>query len=148
MLRIKAKIYQTKAQPFGKFTSVTSSLSSMSERKDPESESDRQTKSEKPQQQILPLAMQNLSDSLCLHCKNFNTIITHQISQPESLSSYLNRVIEASKSISESPHGITPEESQVFATLYQAMFENEATNDRAAAEAHLTAAKIIAKSLG
>jgi hypothetical protein len=77
----------------------------------------------------------------------FHALISHQISNPVSSSIYLNQVIEAANSISESPHDLTQEEGQVFATLYQAIFQSYAKNDTASAESHLTAAKVIAKKL-
>lgn len=89
-----------------------------------------------------PLAYPMASSSQILY-----DLISHQISQPSSSSTYLNQVIEAASSISESPHDLTQEEGRIFATLYQAIFQGYAKNDTASAESHLTAAKVIAKKL-
>lgn len=88
------------------------------------------------------------SMAIASYCVKFCIIVNRQISEPESLSTYVNRMLEATKGISEDPHDLTSEESQLFATLYRAIFDESANNNKASAEAHLTVVKIIAKTLG
>jgi hypothetical protein len=82
------------------------------------------------------------------HCQKLYTLVNRQISEPESLSTYVHRIVEATSGISGTPHNLTLEESQLFATLYRVIFNHSAKNDKASAAAHLTVLKIIAKTLG
>jgi ankyrin repeat protein len=93
-------------------------------------------------------ALEVVSGSMHAVCQNLYSIISHQISQPDSLSRYVNLVIDASKIALEGPHDMPPELNYIFATLYRAIFDDHAKNNKSSADAHLTAVKVIAKSLG
>jgi Ankyrin repeats (3 copies) len=94
------------------------------------------------------LKRSNPPKSIASHCQNFYVIAKRQISDPASLSIYADRIAEASKGIHEGPHNLTVEEGRLFATLYRAIFDDSAQKNKASAESHLTAVKIIAKTLG
>jgi hypothetical protein len=81
-------------------------------------------------------------------CLNLYNIISHQISQPVSRSKYIHSVTEASKITFEGPQHMTPELNRIFAILYRAIFDDKAKGNKSSAGAHLTAVKVIAKSLG
>jgi hypothetical protein len=81
------------------------------------------------------------------YCQKLYTVINRQISEPDSLSTYVDRIVEATSGMSESPHSITLEESQLLGTLYRVIFDNYAKNDKASAAAHLTVLKVVAKTL-
>jgi hypothetical protein len=55
------------------------------------------------------------------YCRKLSTIISQQLSKPD-LSTYVERVVKASESISEYQHDLTPEETQLFGILYRAVF--------------------------
>jgi len=57
------------------------------------------------------------------YCRKLSTIISQQLSKPD-LSTYVERVVEASEGISERQHDLTPEESQMFGMLYWAVFDD------------------------
>jgi hypothetical protein len=82
------------------------------------------------------------------YCQKLSAIINHQASKPELLSTYVERVVEASEGTSQCPHDLTQEESQLFGILYGAVFGDSAKNKKTLAESHLTVIKIIATVLG
>ena len=104
---------------------------------------DSQQKSGPPhtEEQSIPSSPIHVLESASLSSNNLYLIIKDQIRQPSPISDYLDRIVK-------NQHGlISSQQPRVFGLLYQAFFDALARDSTASAEAHLAAAKIIAKGL-
>jgi hypothetical protein len=78
--------------------------------------------------------------------KDVDSVIRDQIQQPNSISEYLKRILEATENVPAGrQYEMTKGETKTFGLLYQAFFDALAVDQPAAAESHLMVAKAIAK---